>query len=148
MENQKPTYKKVMIIDDNATDRYIATRNLQKYLFAEEIVAKESAKNALQYLESLAGTSEQLPQLIFLDIRMPEIDGFGFLEEYEKLPETVKSTCLIMMLSTSLNPHDLERAKNCKYVNGFLNKPLDKEKIQMLISKNLKSVSETNNQVK
>ena len=127
--NTKPTYKKVMIVDDNEIDRYVASRNIKKYSFAEEVITKESANSALAYLLSLAGTPEDLPQLIFLDIRMPEIDGFGFLEAYEKLPDAVKINCIIMMLSTSLNPDDHQRAVSNKFVNRFLNKPLDKEKL-------------------
>jgi CheY-like chemotaxis protein len=127
-------FKKVMVVDDNEIDRYIANRNITKYAFAEEVVTMESSRAALNYLASLKDTPDQLPQLIFLDIRMPEIDGFGFLEEYEKLPDTVKQNCIIMMLTTSLNPTDHERANNNPYVNRFLNKPLDKEKIESLIS--------------
>jgi len=134
--NNKYLYKRVMVIDDNQIDRYIATRNIQKYRFAEEVIAKESARTALEFLKLLSEDVEKLPQLIFLDIRMPEIDGFGFLEEYEKLPEEVKTKCVVMMLSTSLNEGDHEKAKNNKYVKRFLNKPLDKEKIElMLLSK-------------
>jgi len=57
------------------------------------------------------------------------LTAFGFLEEYEKLPDTVRKNCIIMMLSTSLNPDDHERAKNNRYVERFLNKPLDEEKL-------------------
>ena len=127
-------FKKVMVIDDNEIDRYIANRNITKYAFAEEVITMESSRAALTFLGSLKDKPEQLPQLIFLDIRMPEIDGFGFLEEYENLPDSVKQNCIIMMLTTSLNPSDHERAKNNQYVNRFLNKPLDKEKIDSLIS--------------
>ena len=125
-------FKKVMVIDDNEIDRYIANRNITRYSFAEEVITMESSRAALTFLESLKDTPHLLPQLIFLDIRMPEIDGFGFLEEYEKLPDSVKMNCIIMMLTTSLNPTDHERAANNKYVNRFLNKPLDKDKIDSL----------------
>ena len=125
-------YKRVMIVDDNEMDRYIGERNIIKHLFAEEVVLKESAKKALDYLASLNGKTEELPQLIFLDIRMPEMDGFGFLEEYEKLPETIKKNCIVMMLTSSLDSEDQEKAKNNRYISRFLNKPLDKEKLGSL----------------
>jgi CheY-like chemotaxis protein len=127
-------FKKVMVIDDNEIDRYIANRNITKYDFAEEVITMESSRAALNFLDSIKDQPHELPQLIFLDIRMPEIDGFGFLEEYAKLSDSVKQNCIIMMLTTSLNPSDHERAANNKYVNRFLNKPLDKEKIDTLIS--------------
>ena len=124
--------KKVLVIDDSETDRYVAKHIIQKCQFASEIIVKESAPRALEYIRSLEGTPDELPQLIFLDIRMPEMDGFGFLDEYSKLPDCVKSNSVIMMLSTSLDPDDHERATKNTYVNRFLNKPLNKEKILML----------------
>ncbi|MCX6290223.1 MAG: response regulator [Bacteroidetes bacterium] len=129
-QNQTPRYKKVLVIDDTYVDRYIAERNIKKYGFAEEVISKESARSALDYLAGLADHPEELPQLIFLDIRMPEVDGFGFLAEYENLPEQVKSNSIVMMLSTSLNPDDHEKAANNKYVSKFLNKPLNQERLE------------------
>ncbi|HNQ12853.1 MAG TPA: response regulator [Bacteroidia bacterium] len=132
MSTQKPFFKKILVIDDSETDRYIAKRMFEKYHFAEELVLKESAMKALEYLKSLEETPEELPKYIFLDIRMPEVDGFGFLEEYSKLPDCVKSNCVIMMLSTSLDPNDHEKANTNPYVFQFMNKPLDKHKMDQL----------------
>ncbi|MBK6397776.1 MAG: response regulator [Bacteroidetes bacterium] len=134
VENGNPIYKRVMIIDDTYVDRYVAERNILKYGISSEVISKESAKAGLEYLKSCESNPSLLPELIFLDIRMPEMDGFGFLDEYEKLPEAVKGNCVVMMLSTSLNPEDHERVKGNKYVSRFLNKPLDKEKIEILLS--------------
>src|SRR6185436_15338053 len=133
MDSNGKKFRKVMVIDDNEIDRYIANRNITKYAFAEEVITMDSSRSALNFLNSIKDQPDQLPQLIFLDIRMPEIDGFGFLEEYAKLSDSVKQNCIIMMLTTSLNPTDHERANNNPYVNRFLNKPLDKEKIESLI---------------
>jgi len=127
--NQKNMYHKVLVVDDNEIDRYIAARNIKAYHFADEIVAKESAMSAIEYLDSLKDTPEDLPQIIFLDIRMPEMDGFGFLQEYAKLSASIQKNCIILMLSTSLDPTDHERAKKNPFVKKFLNKPLDKDSL-------------------
>ena len=131
---EKYIYKKVMVIDDSQIDRFVAEYNLRKYLFAEEIILQNSAKGALEYLKARTDKPEEIPQFIFLDIRMPEMDGFQFLEEYEKLPDEIKKKCIIMMLSSSLSPDDHERAEKNKFVNRFLNKPLDIEKLDALAS--------------
>ena len=125
-------YKKVMVIDDSNIDRRIAKLNIERFEFAEETISKGSARSALQYLEASANLSGKLPGLILLDIRMPEIDGFKFLDEYGKLPESIRDHCTIMMLTSSLNPDDMERAKKSTFVKGFVNKPINSEKLKEL----------------
>ncbi len=127
-----PPFKKILIIEDNETDRYIAKRMIQKYHFSEETIIKESAPKALEYLLSIFNIPESMPQLIFLDIRMPEMDGFGFLEEYAKFPVTIKTNCVILMLSSSLNEDDYRLAESSPYVKRFLNKPLNIEKMKII----------------
>jgi CheY-like chemotaxis protein len=133
-ENKPCLYRKVMVIDDSQIDRYVASYNIKRYAFAEEIIELESAKAALEYIKASLEQPENLPELIFLDIRMPEMDGFQFLEEYEKLPSMVQTKCIIMMLSSSLDYADHVKALQNKFVNRFLNKPLDKERLGMLTS--------------
>ncbi|SNR29899.1 response regulator [Flavobacterium sp. ov086] len=131
-EIAKPTFKKILVIDDNPTDRYIAKRMAEKYLFAEEIILQESALEALEYIRSLENVPHLLPQIIFLDINMPGMNGYEFLDEYTKLAEVIRANCIILMITTSIHPDDLKRAQNNPSVFRFLNKPLDKEKFRLI----------------
>jgi CheY-like chemotaxis protein len=134
---QMPKFRKVMIIDDTEVDRYITTYMLKKFHFSHEIIIMESARKAINYLMMYATEPEQLPEFIFLDIRMPEIDGFGFLVRYESIPECVKKACTIIMLSSSLHPIDLERAAQNKHIKKFVNKPLDRFKLEEIYTAQL-----------
>jgi CheY-like chemotaxis protein len=124
-----PMYKKVMVIDDNEIDLFVAEYILEKHSFSEKVVCVPSARQALDYLVSFEATPDDLPDLIFLDINMPIMSGFDFLEEYEKLSESIRKHCIIMMLTTSLNENDREKAASNRYICSFLNKPLDQAKI-------------------
>jgi len=128
----KPSFKKILVIDDNPTDRYIAKRMAEKHNFAEEIILYESARKALEYIQSLEEEPHLLPQFIFLDINMPDMNGYEFLDEYSKISETIKTNCIIMMITTSIHPEDLKRAENNPSVIRFLNKPLNKEKFGII----------------
>ncbi len=130
--NGKRIYNKVMVIDDTPTDRYIAKESIKRYSFAREVIEMNSAEEALEYLESMINTPDGLPELIFLDIQMPEMDGFDFLEKYGQLPELVQNNCIIMMLSTSLNSVDHRRAEGNRFVKRFLQKPLNRSQLAEL----------------
>ncbi|WP_256009082.1 response regulator [Desertivirga xinjiangensis] len=129
MEINNFSYHKVMVVDDAKIDRFLAEKVISKYSFAEEVVSVESAISALDYLSTNTGDEEALPDLIFLDINMPEMNGFEFLAEYNKLPENIKKKCIIIMLSSSLHPEDKELALQSPYVCQFLNKPLTEQKL-------------------
>jgi len=134
---QEYKYHKVMVIDDSDTDLYVAEHYLKKYLFAANVISKLSAMEALEYLSQFAANTAELPSIIFLDIRMPVMDGFDFLDEYEKLPKTVHENCTVVMLSSSADPRDHRRIKNNPFVKKFIIKPLDKEKVQELLLANI-----------
>src|SRR5580692_5067308 len=125
-------YKKAMVIDDNQIDLYIAEMVMATTKFSEKVVCVSSAKEALAYLKPLYENPVELPGLIFLDINMPEMTGFDFLNEYQHLPENIRKKCIIMMLTTSLDENDRKQAEDNQFVKRFLNKPLDRDKIAQL----------------
>ena len=129
-ENKR--FNKVMVVDDNEVDLYVSRRVIEKYSFAEEVILMDSAREALEYLKSHERQPDALPGLIFLDINMPEMNGFEFLDAYIQLADNIKSNCIIMMLTTSVHPEDKARVDGNPYVRNYLNKPLNKEKLSTL----------------
>ena len=121
-----------MLVDDNELDNFINKKLVEADSFAGSVTIHTSAKSALSWLKEKEATPEQAPDLIFLDIMMPEMDGFEFLNEFEKLSEPLKSKCKIVMLSTSDSFKDLNRANQNKYVKRFLNKPLNAQVLAAL----------------
>tara|TARA_R110000868_G_scaffold68720_1_gene203196 strand:+ start:30038 stop:30433 length:396 start_codon:yes stop_codon:yes gene_type:complete len=116
--------KKILLIDDSDIDNFINKSVLQKANIADEIIIETSAKDALTYLKNVMDESNSFPDVIFLDIKMPVMDGFEFLEEYIHFPEHAKSKCIIFMLSSSIDPKDALRAQQFKEVKKYFTKPL------------------------
>jgi CheY-like chemotaxis protein len=115
---------RILLIDDNSIDNFISKKILEKYGFKNSIEAKTSGQAALKFLQENSSDPEKLPNIIFLDINMPVIDGFMFLYEYEKLPLNVKFKCKIIILSSSDNQKDIKRIVDNQFVRGFITKPL------------------------
>jgi len=121
----------VLIIEDNPIDVFINTRVIQQSGLSKEVMAMQSAREALEFLKQQAVDSE-LPDVIFLDIRMPDLDGFTFLEEFSELPQRVLELCKIVMLSSTIDPLELEKARNSPFVLAFIPKPLTRDKVKEL----------------
>jgi CheY-like chemotaxis protein len=117
-----PRYKKVLLIDDNTIDNFVNKKLLEMTGFSNEVVVHESAASALDYLKG--EKKDNLPEVIFLDIMMPGMDGFAFIDEFQKLGKVYTDNCKIVMLSTSESFQDLNRANKNPHVRKFLNKPL------------------------
>jgi len=122
----------VMIIDDSEIDRYLHERIIKNGLFAEEIITFNSATKAIAYLESIKKDADKLPDVIFLDIHMPVMNGFDFLDAFLKFPENVKDLCKIVMLSSTLSHEDHLRMKGYPIILKFFNKPLSEEMLSDL----------------
>ncbi|WP_246000521.1 response regulator [Pontibacter diazotrophicus] len=124
----------VLLVDDDETTNYLNKRLLSEMQIANEILVLKNGKEALEYLaRSCADEPDaafKCPDLIFLDIKMPVMDGFTFLEEYEKRGFDMKDHMIILMLTSSASFYDLERLKNFKKVRKHFSKALTKHDVR------------------
>jgi CheY-like chemotaxis protein len=127
----------ILLVDDNHADNEFHKIVINKAGVCDHIEIALNGQKALDYINRSAQSPELLPQpeLIFLDVNMPRMNGFEFLEEYDKLDEELKSKLVVMMLTTSLNPVDRERANEYDCLAEFLNKPLTSQSVQKLVEK-------------
>jgi CheY-like chemotaxis protein len=123
-----------MLIDDNEDDNFFHERVIRKSSYADIILVKQSALDALNYLKKDLLESEY-PDLIFLDINMPAMNGWEFLEEFNQLTKVSQRNPIIIMLTTSDNPDDKENANTYKIVSDFKTKPLTKDMLDSIIQK-------------
>ena len=121
-------YKTCLLIDDNYIDNFVTRRILESSNFAENIVVQQSATEAIDAIRN----GDIKPDVIFLDLRMPMMNGFEFLQEYDKLPSDGRSATKIFMLSSSLDPVDVKRSGQNKYITQFIHKPLTQKILEEL----------------
>lgn len=119
-----------LLIDDSDIDLFIQRRFLEVYQFSNHLIAFRSAKEALSWLGNLNG--DPAPEIIFLDLNMPEMDGFDFLKSFEKLPEGVQQATRIVVLTSSNSNKDREQAFTNSNVIQFITKPLKQTDIEAL----------------
>ena len=124
---RKDEVNKVMLIDDNSTDRFIHTKLLGIYSIGNEILEFERGKAALDYLRQEKDNPENLPDVILLDVLMPEMNGFDFLVYLEQMYDELAKEPAIFMLSSTDDEQDLRRARKSKIVQRMLRKPFSPE---------------------
>lgn len=117
-------HKSVLLIDDSYIDNLINRKILENNNFAEEIVVIDSPLKAIEFLGNKVSSNADLPEVIFLDLRMPGMSGFELLKELNTVLGEKANEAKIFVLSSSLDPTDLKRTQENKLVSRFIGKPL------------------------
>lgn len=129
----------VLLIDDDKATNFINKTLIKKAAITDHIETALNGQQALDYLTN-SGDYEKpsgifpSPNLIFVDINMPVMDGWEFAEGFINLEENQKENCTLIMLTSSFNPDDKTKATFLPVISGFLNKPLNQEKINSILN--------------
>ena len=124
----------VLLVDDDETTNYLNHLLLERMGIAANILVATNGRQALDLLPEYCPKpgAPTCPVLILLDINMPVMNGFEFLEAYARLPQTRRDAIVVLMLTTSLNPRDAERLRTLPAA-GTIAKPLSKAKVTQLL---------------
>lgn len=118
----------MLLVDDDSITNFINEDLIRNMDFAGQIIVRTNAVKALEYLEEDCRQHKKYPELIILDLKMPGMDGFDFLKEFEKLCKDIKLEIVVVILTTSRSPDDIIRLRGLG--NYFLiSKPLTRDKL-------------------
>ena len=120
--------RSMVVIDDNTISNILVTKLIEYEKVAKRLQTFQYASKALDYLaETIGNQKETFPEIIFLDVNMPQMDGWEFLQEYMKLPSGATRNCHLFMLSSSISEQDIEKAKDYSVVTDYISKPITRE---------------------
>ena len=122
-----------MLVDDNPDDNFIHERVIRNNNYSECVIKVENGYDALAYFKNNPKNDAEEIDLIFLDINMPGMNGWEFLEEYDKLDSNLKKGVVIVMLTTSESEEDKKRAKKWGITTNFKTKPLTKQMMEDIL---------------
>ena len=117
-----------IIVDDDPLNNLLCSMTIEKYLHTDRVLAFTLPDEALAFIQTTYNANSD-PTILFLDINMPIINGWEFLEEYENFSGEIKNRIIIYLLSSSLYHGDISRAAANKNVKDFITKPLDGQTI-------------------
>ena len=132
MENKTPI---IALVDDDKVFQLTASRTIKAANLTDRILQFEDGEEALSFLRENAANVETLPDYIFLDINMPFVDGWMFLDDYADLKNNLKKEIRIYMVSSSIDPRDIDRAKRNENVREYVIKPVSREKFAEILTR-------------
>lgn len=124
---------KIFIIDDDSIIAFLAKKTIDSSNVSSKIRDFQEGSEAIAFLKEFCDVAEELPDIILLDISMPIMDGWQFLEEYAKLMPKMSKKNNLYMFSSSISQIDIERAKSNPLVKDYIFKPLQKDKFLKMV---------------
>lgn len=129
---------RILLIDDDEPTNFMSKIIIQKADENSIPSVMQNPKSALNILKNESINIEEIPDLIFLDINMPSMNGWDFLDEYKDLEIHKRKNILLYMLTTSMNDDDDVKSKKYSCVNGFMVKPLTVKSYSQIVNKHFK----------
>lgn len=129
--------KLAYVIDDDKIHVHLLKKVIEIKALAEEILVFENGKEALNHLKKLLKNPEKeplLPEIIFLDLHMPVMNGWEFLQEFTKLKNKLEDEINLYVMSSSINPKELKRAQSFNLIKDYLIKPLKLKKFEKIFN--------------
>ncbi|WP_209402054.1 response regulator [Pseudozobellia sp. WGM2] len=124
----------ICIIDDDDIYQFTMTAALNNLKKIDKITTFLDGAQALDFITDNLKNKEELPDVVFLDINMPIMDGFQFMEEYVKIKPNVDKEISIYMVSSSVDPKDIARCRKIEGISDYIVKPIKEHKLKALIS--------------
>jgi CheY-like chemotaxis protein len=133
-------FDKILFVDDDPITLMLCKKVIAKSSFANEIATAQDGEEALKYFNTLKYDStkkitDKIPQLIFLDLNMPVMGGWEFLDHFTSDAYAEFSETKVIILSSTIDPEDLERAKKHPVIIDFLSKPITTSMLEYLKNK-------------
>ncbi|MDT0689749.1 response regulator [Salegentibacter sp. F188] len=127
------------IIDDDKIYVNLVKKIIEIKQLSENLLIYKNGKEALDYFEHILGnmTEDRLPEIIFLDLNMPVMDGWEFLNEFIKIKNYFNKKITLYVVSSSIDPRDLERAKSINLVTDYLIKPIELKKFEKIFERTI-----------